>query len=179
MWQMVFVLCACSQLHAVSLQEAAGKGEPLERTAGGRCGFGELRGLFGGEDSRAGRAGRRRVTVQPRRLQPTGTETTQRSSQQDPETTKWTSLGSEETGKVRCSSESHWAIQSYAYKQGSVSKDTMSRGESGLWNCFIFTLSDVVTSDFLHFKSWVTYGFFYNLSLLQFKSLLSCCIIFL
>lgn len=84
---MVFVLCACSQLHAVSLQEIAGKGEPLERTAGGGCSFGELQGLFGGEGSRAGRPGKRRVTVQPGRLPPTGTGTAQRSSQRDPEIT--------------------------------------------------------------------------------------------
>lgn len=41
-----------------------------------------------GEGSRAGRSGRRRVTVQPGRLQPTGTETVQRSRQQDPEITE-------------------------------------------------------------------------------------------
>lgn len=49
----------------------------MERTAGGGGGFGELRDLFGGEGSRSGR---RRVTVQPARLQPTGTETAQEQS---------------------------------------------------------------------------------------------------
>lgn len=58
--------------------------------------------------------------------------TAQRNRQQVSEITDRTSLGSEETGKVQHSSESYLVIQSYAYKQGSVSRDTMGRGESCL-----------------------------------------------
>lgn len=115
--------------------------------------------LFGGEGSRTGRSGRSRVTVQPRKLPPTWTETAQRSRQQDPEITEWTSLGSEENSKGRCSSESHWTIQSCVYKQGSVSKDAMSRGDNCLWNSLIFILSDVVT--FYTLKAGLHFIFFF------------------
>lgn len=79
---------------------------------------------------------------------------------QVPEITKWTSVGSEETGKVWCNPESHRALQSDSYKQGSVSKFTMRRGEICLENCFVFILSDVITWNFLQLKSWVIYVFF-------------------
>lgn len=81
---MVFVLCVFSVAHCVP-SRCSWEGETLERTAGGGCSFGELRGLFGGEGSRAGRSGKRRVAG---RLQPTGAETAQRSSQHDPEVTE-------------------------------------------------------------------------------------------
>lgn len=68
--------------------------------------------------------------------------------EQEPETTKGTSMGSEETGKVWRNPESHRAFPSNSYKQGSLSKVAMRRGEICLENCFIFTLFDVVTQNF-------------------------------
>lgn len=181
---MVFVLGECSQLHAVSLQEVIIKGEPLEMTAGGWVYLWELQGLFRGADSRAIRYGRRRVPVWAWEAAAyRDCRTAQRSRQQVSEITEWTSLGSKETGKVQRSSKSYLVIQSYAYRQGSVSRDRMGRGESCLWNCFISYFSDVFTLNFIFFYTWkLGYLYFtsiyktcpfFSVSLLSLR--LSCC----
>lgn len=102
-WQMACVWCARSQCCVPT--GVAGKGNPSERTAGGGCCFGEKApGLAGGQSVQ---------TLWPK--PPWGAQPGARDNQ-------WTSLGSEETGKVWCNPESQGAPQSHSYKQGSLSK---------------------------------------------------------
>lgn len=128
--------------------------------------------LFRGEGSRSGR---RTVSAAWEAAAHCGRDHPE-EHKQDSETAKWTSLGSEETGKVWCNPESHWALQNDSYKQGSVSKVTMRRGEICLENCFIFIQSDVITWNFLQLKSWVIYLCFFHI-IYPFFSLKAFCLL--
>lgn len=112
----------------MSLYEVAGKGEALERTAG--------MGVVLGEGSRSGR---RAVSAAREAAAQCDTDHPEQHKQ-DPETTKGTSLGSEDTGRVWCDPESHIALQSDSCKKGSLSKVTMRTGEIYLENGFILIL---------------------------------------
>lgn len=148
---MVFVLGECSQLHAVSLQEVIIKGEPSEMTAGVWVYLWGATGPVSGSWVQG-----RKVWQEESPSVGLGGCSLQGLWDCSEEQTAglWDNrmnfLGIRRDWQVQRSSESYLVIQSYAYEQESVSRDTMGRGESCLWNCFIFYLSDVFTLNFFY-----------------------------